>query len=553
MKTLQIIPLGGMGKVTQNMFIYRYDQELLLVDCGIGFPDHHMPGVDILIPDTRYLHELLDEGNHIVGMILTHGHDDHIAATPYILPELPEFPIFASALTAGFAKNRMKDGGLERSVAVPQDGEWFSIGTHFQAMPVPITHSVPDTRHYAIKTPEGVIYHGSDFKLDRNPVDGQLSDEALITKLGNEDILCMMIDCLRVERPEWVKSESATGPALEESFADVSGKVVVTLMSSHIHRIQQTIDAAVKYGRRVVFVGRSVEQNVDVALELKKLTIPQGVKVDKRDILDVPDSELCVIIAGSQGQEGSSLMRAVYGEHRIITFTPQDVVVFSADAIPGNEIPYFDAIDELCRNGVRVIYPSVSPDIHQSGHASAAEQRHMLELGHPQYVMPIGGADRHRVKFLESVAEPLGYSPKQVLLPSSGDVIVFHDRTVEFEHLFNLQPRIVDGLGIGDVGPQVLSDRRALAEAGMIVVLIPKQGKDFDVRNMKIVSRGFVFMQEADEVIKFIQESVGNSLDKVPNETKESDLKRKIEKQLARKLYKIIKREPLIVVEFLES
>jgi ribonuclease J len=552
MSSLQIVPLGGMGNVTQNMFLYIYDQEILIVDCGIGFPDHLMPGVDILIPDTRFLLQQLEEGKQIVGMILTHGHDDHIAATPYILPELPEFPIYASALTAGFARNRMSDGGVERSIVVPQDGEWFSIGNHFQAMPVPVTHSVPDTRHYAIKTPEGIIYHGSDFKLDPNPVDGQKSDEALIAKLGDEGILCMMVDCLRVERSEWVKSESTTGPTLEAAFADIQGKVVVTLMSSHIHRIQQTVDAAVKFGRRIVFVGRSVEQNVDIALQLNKLHIPQGVKVDKRDILDVPDNELCVIIAGSQGQEGSSLMRAVYGEHRIINFTQQDIVVFSADAIPGNEIPYFDAIDELSRNGVRVLYPDVLPNIHQSGHASAPEQVQLVKLGHPKYLMPIGGADRHRVKFIESVAAPLGYDKKQVLVPSSGDVVSFINQTPSFDHVFTLQLRIVDGLGIGDVGPRVLSDRRALAEAGMIVVLIPRYHGQFDVKNMKLVSRGFVFMQEAEEVIKFIQETVGASIDKAGN-LKDTELKRKIENQLARKLYKVIRREPLIVVEILDN
>lgn len=552
MTGLQIAPLGGMGKVTQNMFLYMYDQEILIVDCGIGFPDHLMPGVDVLIPDTRFLLQMLEEGKQIVGMVLTHGHDDHIGATPYLIPELPEFPMYASALTAGFAKNRMKDAGVDRSITVPVDGEWLKIGTHFEIMPVPVTHSVPDTRHYAIKTAEGVIYHGSDFKLDPDPVDGQKSDEALMAKLGDEGLLCMMVDCLRVERDKWVKSESTTGPALEAAFADVQGKVVVTLMSSHIHRIQQTVDAAVKFGRKIVFVGRSVEQNVDIALELGKLHIPKDFKIDKRDILDVADDQLCVIIAGSQGQEGSSLMRAVYGEHRIISFTNQDIVVFSADAIPGNEIPYFDAIDELSRNGVRVIYPDVVPDIHQSGHASAPEQRHLVELGHAQYLMPIGGADRHRVKFIESVSEPLHYERNQVLMPSSGEVITFNNGRVTFDHLYTLQPRIVDGLGIGDVGPRVLSDRRILAEAGMIVVLIPREKGEFDARNIKLVSRGFVFMQEADEVIKFIQETVGNSLDKAAG-IKDSDLKHKIENQLARKLYKVIRREPLIVVEILDS
>jgi ribonuclease J len=553
MSALKVVPLGGMGKVTQNMFLYIYENEIVILDCGIGFPDHHMPGVDVLIPDTRYVHQLLEEGKQIVGLVLTHGHDDHIGATPYILPEFEmNFPIYGSALTAGFAKNRMKDGGIEPEIIVPEDGAWVQVGTHFEIMPIQITHSVPDTRHYAIKTPEGVIYHGSDFKLDKNPVDGILSDETLISQLGDEGLLCMMIDCLRVERSEWVKSETETRPAIEEAFEGVQGKVVVTLMSSHIHRIQQTVDVAVSHGRKVVFVGRSVEQNVDVALELGKLHIPKGMKVDKRDITNIPDDELCVIIAGSQGQEGSSLMRAVYGEHRIISFKENDIVVFSADAIPGNEIPYFDAIDELCRNGVRVIYPDVSPDIHQSGHASAPEQKHMVELAHPEFVMPIGGADRHRVKFFEVVAQPLGYDTQHVITPESGEVISFENGAVSYQEHFSIAPRYVDGLGVGDVGPRVLSDRKALSEAGMIVILLPRDGSGFDVRNMKIISRGFVFMKEADEVIQFIKETVGNSLQKLGDSVKEADLKRKIERKLARKLYKVIRREPLIVVEILE-
>jgi len=553
MSALKIVPLGGMGKVTQNIFLYMYENEILIVDCGIGFPDHRMPGVDILIPDTSYLHRLLDNENmHIAGMVLTHGHDDHIGATPYILPELPQFPIYASPLTAGFAKNRMKEGGAEREITIPQDGSWTNVGKHFEIMPIQVTHSVPDTRHYAIRTPEGVIYHGSDFKLDQNPVDGIKTDEALISQLGDEGILCMLIDCLRVERSEWVKSESETGPAIAETFANVPGKVVVTLMSSHIHRIQQTVDVAVKDGRKIIFVGRSVEQNVAVALELGKLHIPKGYLIDKKEINNVPDSELCVIIAGSQGQEGSSLMRAVFGEHRVISFKENDIVVFSADAIPGNEIPYFDAIDELSRNGVRVVYPDVAPDIHQSGHASAPEQRHMLELARPTFVMPIGGADRHRVKFIESVAKPEGYEKKQVLMPVTGEIINFEDGQYSFKGNFSIAPRIVDGLGIGDVGPQVLSDRMALSESGMIVILLPRDGKGFDVRNMKIVSRGFVFMKEADDVITFIHETVGEALQKLPNNMKDSDLKYKVERKLARKLYKIIRREPLIVVEILE-
>ncbi len=552
MPDLRLIPLGGMGNVTQNMYVYEYDNEMLIVDCGIGFPDLHMPGVDVLIPDISYIQEQLTNGKKIVGMILTHGHDDHIGALPYVLPDLPEFPIFASALTAGFARNRIREIGTDRSFQVVESGETVKIGQHFSAESIAMTHSVPDTRHYAITTPEGVIYHGSDFKLDPTPVDGVLPDYPAIEAIASQPVLCMLIDSLRVERNEWTKSESLIGPVIERLMSDTKGAFIMTLMSSHIHRIQQTVDAALLYHRKIVFVGRSVEQNVEVALELGKLHIPRGSMIDKREINDHRDNTLCVIIAGSQGQEGSSLMRAVYGEHPVLQIKPQDKVVFSADAIPGNEINYFGAIDELCRNDIQVIYPDVEPGIHHSGHASTPEQKKLLDLVNPEYVMPIGGADRHRTKFFEMVASPLDYDKRHVLRPAMGEILSFSQGQVRVSDTINLKPRLVDGLGIGDVGPVVLSDRKALSQAGMIVLVMPRSRGEFDLRRIEVVSRGFVFMKEADEVIGFIKQTVAETVSEAGRKIKDEELKRIIERRLARKLYKTIQREPMIVPVFVE-
>jgi ribonuclease J len=547
MSELRFLPLGGMGKVTQNMYVYEYEDELLIVDCGFGFPDHYMPGVDVLIPDITYLQDKMSHGKRIVGMILTHGHDDHIGALPYLLPELPEFPIYASPLTAGFAKNRMKDGNIEREITVVNNNQVFEISPAFSAQSFTMTHSVPDTRHYAIHTPEGIIYHGSDFKLDPSPVDGVLPDFQGISAVAGKGVLCMLIDSLRVERSEWTKSESLTGPAIEKNLLDTEGMFIVTLMSSHIHRIQQTVDAAEKHHRKVVFVGRSVEQNVEIALELNKLRIPKGMIVDKREINDHKPSSLCVIIAGSQGQEGSSLIRAISGEHPIIQIKPQDKVIFSADVIPGNELNYYGAIDELCRNGITVIYPDVEPDIHHSGHASAPEQQELLGMVKPKFVMPIGGADRHRVKFFELVASPLGYEHNRVLLPALGEVIGFSGGQVKVVDVVELQSRTVDGLGIGDVGPVVLSDRRALSQAGMIVLVLPRIRGQLDLRRIEVVSRGFVFMKEATEVIEFIKKTVAETVTELGKKAKDDELKRTVERRLSRKLYKTIQREPVIV------
>lgn len=552
MSELKIIPLGGMGNVTQNMFVYEYDDELLIVDCGIGFPDVQMPGVDVLIPDISYITDKLKQGKRIVGMILTHGHDDHIGALPYILPELPTFPIFASPLTAAFADNRMRDGGVERSVDVISNNQLFTITENFKAQAFNMTHSVPDTRHYAIHTPEGIIYHGSDFKLDKSPIDGVLPDYDGIRTLAEKGVLCMMIDCLRVERSEWSKSESTVGPVIEGELASTKGMFIVTLMSSHIHRIQQTVNAAKKHGRKVVFIGRSVEKNVEAAIELRKLDIDKKMMINKREITNFQPRDLCVIIAGSQGQEGSSLMRAVYGDHPVIQIKPQDKVLFSADAIPGNELNYFGAIDELCRNGIQVVYPDISPSLHQSGHAAAPEQQELLSIVKPKFVMPVGGADRHRVKFFEFVAEKIGYSHQQVLVPENGGILSFINGEPTVHETIMLRPRIVDGLGIGDVGPVVLSDRRALSQAGIIVLVIPRDHGQLDLHNITVISRGFVFMKEADEVINFIKTSTADIISSLGPRAKEEEIRRSIEKSLGRKLYKVIKREPLIVPVIVE-
>ena len=554
MPQLEIVPLGGMGKVTQNMYLYIYQNEILIVDCGIGFPDNYMPGVDILIPDTYYLLSLLEEGKKIVGMLLTHGHDDHIAATPYILPELPgDFPIFASPLTAGFAMQRMSDGKVKRKIKIIKDKKPFKVGQFFTLTAYAMTHSVPDTKHFTIETPEGIVYHGTDFKLDKNPVDGVTPDYDSFRDLGQKNVLAMLVDCLRVEREGWTPSESTTGPAIEETMKDTKGKFIITLMSSHIHRIQQTVDAAQKHGRKVAFIGRSVEQNIEIALQLQKLNIPTGMLVDKKDMDNYKDNQLCAIIAGSQGQEGSSLMRAIFGEHRSIQINPQDKVVFSADAIPGNELNYFGAIDELANNGIKVIYPDIMPNLHQSGHAGAAEQTELVSLIKPKYVMPIGGANRHRTLFKDRVAQPLGYDDKRILLPGNGEVVSFTQGQYSIKKKFEIRPRMVDGKGIGDVGPVVLADRRALGEAGIIVLVMPRIKGQLDLKNMLVVSRGFVFMKEAEEVIAFIEKETAKIVKNFKGRANDQKIKQAIERKLSRKLYKIIQREPLIVPVIYEA
>jgi ribonuclease J len=548
MSKLKFLALGGMGRVTQNLYLYQYEQEIILIDCGIGFPDIYMPGVDALIPDISYLINQVEAGAKIVGMILSHGHDDHIGALPYLLPNLPDFPIYASPLTAQFAHDRLLDKKVDKKIQVLKDHQNFSLGKYFKFEFIAVTHSVPDAKHILLDTPVGKIYHGSDFKLDKQPVDGHSTDMDFIEKIGQqENLLMACLDCLRVERDHWTPSESTVGPALFREMKDVSGKVLVTLMSSHLHRIQQTIDACQKLNRKVVFVGRSVEQNVKTATQAKSLIIPKGLLLDKKKINQIPDHQLCIIIAGSQGQEGSSLVRAVYGDHQIVQISNRDKVIFSADVIPGNEIPYYSAIDQLAADEVDVVYPDIRPDIHSSGHASRVEQELMLKLLKPKFVMPIGGADRHRSLFKKTVAKPLAFQDWQILLPKSGEVLAIDQQRVSVTQQVSLSAKTVDGLGIGDVGPIVLSDRLNLSKAGIIVLLLPRFNKKLDLNKMQVISRGFVFMKEADEVVEYIKKETAKIIKGLGKNVKDEELKRRLEKRLSRRLFKIIRREPMIL------
>lgn len=551
MSTLRIIPIGGMGNVTKNMFVYEYGDEILLVDCGIGFPELNMHGIDLLIPDITYIKEQVTAGKKIVGMILTHGHDDHIAATGYILPELPDFPIYASPLTAAFAEQRMHDHGLEKEINIIRERTPVRLGM-FEIESVVMTHSVPDTRHYIIRTPEGIIYHGQDFKIDLTPVDGVLPDFDRITSVGKEGVLCMLMDCLRVERPGFTESESSVRSALEREMYETKGKVIVTLMSSHIHRIQQAVDVAEAMGRKVAFIGRSVEQNVEMALQLKKLHIARANIISKKEIENYPDDKLCLFVAGSQGQEGSSLIRAIFGEHPQLRIGKSDTVIFSADVIPGNEQAFYGAVDELARVGVRVAYPDIAEDLHVSGHAAATEQKLMIAMVRPQYLFPIGGANRHRNLFRD-LAKEMGYQANEVVTPDDGQVVEFSNGVYKKGEKLILKDLMVDGKGIGDVGTVVLSDRKIMSQDGMIVLVLPMHQGQIDVKNVEIVSRGFVFMKDAKPLIDEIKLLVGEIIQDMQKQggTKE-EIKKKLEKKLTKELDKATGRTPLVLPVFME-
>ena len=395
-------------------------------------------------------------------------------------------------------------------------------------------------------------------------MDDVLPDYNFMEYIHKQGVALMLTDCLGVEKAQRVGSESSVYPVLLDAMQGVRGKILVTLMSSHIHRIVQVMQAAAALGRKVALIGRSVEQNVTIATELGFMSDERHVLIDKKDIPDYHDDQLVLIIAGSQGQEGSSLVRAIYGEHKEVQIKAEDKVIFSADAIPGNELTYYGAIDTLCENKIETIYPAVVAGIHQSGHARRPELVELVERIRPAKIMPIGGNNRHRAKYRELVARPLGIADEAIITPSEGDIIALYaDGRVRQVANVGLRPQIVDGLGVGDVGPVVLSDRRVMGQAGIIIVIIRhyrdrQQAGSVDINkfgfalhDMTIISRGFVFMKDADDVVEFIQQRTGELLMQFHQE-KRDQCERQIERGLSRSLYKIIQREPMIEVEIVD-
>lgn len=540
---LKILPIGGIGGVTKNMYLYEYENQIMIVDCGIGFPTQGMLGVDVLIPDISYLEDKKDQ---ILGILLTHAHDDHIAALPYILPELPQVPIYGSNLTIGFAADRLKDFRQPADFRPFPDQGPLQLGP-FQIEPIKMTHSVPDTRHFAIHTPVGTIYHGSDFKIDLTPVDGVIPDFQQIARLGEKGVLCLLSDCLRSEKMTHSYSESILTETFEREIRGVRGKFIITSMSSNVHRIQQAVDVAINHGRKIAFIGRSVEQNIKTATRLGFFRLPQKAIVNKKRINKIRPQDLCVIIAGSQGQPESSLSRAALGQHTLISINPEDKVVFSSEPIPGNEDAVYTAIDNISRIGADIAYSDVDDNLHVSGHASAIEQQLLMALTKPKYLLPIGGTYRHMVQY-QKLAGQMGHHPNTVFLLGDGDTLELNPDRVTRGSKLKLKTVMVDGTGIGDVGTIVLADRKTMSDSGMVVIVIPV-GSDGQLRGrVEVISRGFVFMKKSGELIDQIEQGVLDTLDKHQDSLGDwKSLRRVIEGEIGDLVYKETERSPLIL------
>jgi len=492
MSPLKIISLGGFGKVTSNMFVYEYEDDIVLVDCGIGFPTEDMLGVDLLIPDISYLKNKV---SHVRGLILTHGHEDHTGALAYILPQIT-VPVYGSRLTANLVMEKLAEyENMPKTVNIFNPGEPLTLGK-FTITSVRVSHSIPDATNLVIKTPAGTVYHGSDFKFDFTPVDGVLPEVGRIAAAGNDGIKLLLSDCLGSERHGLTPSEKTLEETFEREVADCQGKFIVTTVGSNISRFKQAIDAAVRHGRRIAILGRSIDRNMKVAQRLGYIQIPKGVLIDPRQIRKFPPKNVCILAAGSQGQAGSAMERLAMGDHHDSEIKAGDKVIFSSDYIPGTESATQSLIDIISKSGATVIYSGITDHLHVSGHGSQQDLLLMVALTRPQYLLPIGGTYRHMVQY-SHLAQSMGYSADKVLLPKINQSVEVTPDGVSLGPVVEIKNVMVDGLGVGDVGNVVLRDRQVLAEEGVVVAVIEvNQNNMSKIENVDLISRGFVFGKE---------------------------------------------------------
>lgn len=498
---VRLIPIGGVTDVTKNMYVYELYKDnvladIIIVDCGIGFPREKDLGVDLVIPDVSYLKDKTDK---IRAVLLTHGHEDHISALSYHYKSLGSPPVYSGKLTAHFVEHKFIEAGLTLRVNRIDYLKTYQFGA-FEARFIQLTHSIPDTTHIFIRTPVGNFYHGSDFKFDLTPPYGNPPDFYAITQAGSQGVLCLLSDCLGSEREGSTLSESAIGQTFEDHIRTAKGKFIMTTFSSNISRIRQCVEAAVKFNRKVCFLGRSMKQNTEVAADIGYLPIPKKFIVAEEKTKHIPANQLCLIVAGSQGQYGSALSKIASGNHRFIHISKGDKVLFSSDPIPGNEDAVNDVIEYLYVKGAEVIYPSIEEQLHASGHGNQEELKLLMRLTKPKYLFPIGGTVRHQRQYAR-LAKDLGFTDDKIFLLADSDTIVFEKQRAYLGDRVETKQIYVDAYGVGDVGNVILRDRETLGKEGIVFVVLATSGDMRLVRSPEFISRGFVY--ERDEVEMF--------------------------------------------------
>ena len=540
----KVIPLGGLGEIGKNMTAIEYDDELIVIDCGIAFPDEDMYGVDLIIPDISYL---IENESKLKGIFITHGHEDHIGAIPFILKQV-NIPIYGTRLTIGLIENKLKEHGLLATTSLniikPRESAKFN---HLEVEFIRNTHSIADSCSLAIHTPVGIIFHTGDFKVDLTPIDNQPMDFERISELAKEGILLLMSDSTNVERKGYTMSERAISETFTKLFEHATGRIIVATFASNIHRMQQIIDASKRYNRKVAFSGRSMENISKVATELGYLHIDDDQLVNIHNINSVADDELTLIVTGSQGEPMGALARIAFSNHRHIKLKPNDLFIISASPIPGNDKLIGRVINELYRKGCNVIYKDLEA-VHVSGHACQEELKLILRLTHPKFFMPVHGEYRHLVHH-KNLAEKVGIPKDNILVLSTGQVLELTPHSAEVNGRVRTGAIFVDGIGVGDVGNVVLRDRRMLAEGGMLIVVatIDKESKTL-VSEPYIVTRGFVYVKESEDLMNEVKQITQTEIEMLlENETNEIlVMKNRIKKALERYLYEKTKRRPSI-------
>ena len=547
---LKIAPLGGLGEIGKNITVFEYENEIVVVDCGLEFPEDDMLGVDLVIPDVTYLVKNKDK---IKGMVITHGHEDHIGAIPYVLKQI-NIPIYATKLTIELIKNKLEEHHLVNSAKlhVVEPGQTINFGK-LKAEFIRSSHSIPDAVMIAMHTPVGVVLHTGDFKVDYTPIDDKIMDLGRIAELGNKGVLALLSDSTNSEKKGFTMSESSIGEVFDRLFQGNKKRIVVATFASNVHRVQQIVDAAVKYGRKVAICGRSMINMIDAARKLGYIEVPDNVFIDIDMIKNYTDDQLVIITTGSQGETMSALTRMANGEHKKVTLTPNDMVIISATPIPGNEKGVSRVINELMKGGIEVIYSSLEA-VHVSGHACQEEQKLILALAKPKYFMPVHGEYRQLKAHMET-AKQMDIPPENIFILENGRVLELNENEAKFNGTIQSGKILVDGLGVGDVGNIVLRDRQHLSQDGLIVIVMTMDSNTGEViSGPDVVSRGFVYVRESENLMDEVKQVIAEEVRKCEeNSIRDwSTIKSNIKDTLRDYIFTKTKRNPMILPIIME-
>ena len=548
---LKIIPLGGLLEVGKNITVFEYGNEMIIVDCGLSFPEDDMLGIDLVIPDITYLQKNVDK---IKGLIITHGHEDHIGSVPYLLKQI-NIPVYAPRLAMGLIRNKLEEHRILRSSTLIEvmQGQTINFGKNFKVEFIRSSHSIPDSVMLAITTPVGTVLHTGDFKIDYTPIDGKIMDFGRIAELGSQGILALMSDSTNAERKGFTMSESSIGPVFDNLFDGCTKRIVVATFASNVHRVQQIVNSAVKYKRKIAICGRSMINMITTARELGYIDCPEDLFIDIDMMSTYNDEQLVIITTGSQGETMSALTRMAAGDHRKVKITPNDLVIISANPIPGNEKLVSKVIDDLMQIGAEVVYSALA-DVHVSGHACQEEQKLIFALAKPKYFIPVHGEYRQLVAHGET-AQMMGIPAKNVILMENGKVLEINEEEAKFNGMVPNGRVLVDGLGVGDVGNIVLRDRQHLSQDGLIVIVLTMDSSTGEVvAGPDVISRGFVYVRESENLMDDVKNVVRHEIKKCEEKGVRdwSTIKSTVRENLRDYIFTKTKRNPMIIPIIME-